>query len=129
MPALLPSPLLATSIETDADTDALDDLRCPICFALMLAPRVLPGCASRHAFCEPCIRFWLQLQREGALPDKKLPKPLPTWEDEKALAAETEALRKRTEEQMKKYAEMAKQQTLQAAARPIASLAAPAAPD
>ena len=34
----------------------------------MLAPRVLPGCASRHAFCEPCIRFWLQLQRDSGLP-------------------------------------------------------------
>ena len=62
------------------------------------------------------------------LPEKKPPKPLPTWEDEKALAAETEALRKRTEDQMKKYAEMAKQQTLAAAAARQAAAARPAAP-
>ena len=62
------------------------------------------------------------------LPEKKPPKPLPTWEDEKVLAAETEALRKRTEDQMKKYAEMAKQQTLAAAAARQAAAARPAAP-
>ena len=61
-----------------------------------------------------------------AAAEKKAPKALPTWEEEKALAAETEALRKRTEDQMKKYAEMAKQQTRSAATRP-APAPAPAA--
>ena len=47
-----------------------DDLRCPICFAVMLAPRVLPGCMGQrsHSFCGPCINFWLQLQRDSGLP-------------------------------------------------------------
>ena len=62
---MLPSQLLATS--TDATTDPTDDLRCPICFALMLAPRRLPGCGATHTFCAPCISFWLQLQRDSGL--------------------------------------------------------------
>ena len=43
---MLPSQLLATA--TDAADDPTDDLRCPICFALMLAPRKLPGCGAAH---------------------------------------------------------------------------------
>jgi hypothetical protein len=71
MPALLPSPLLATSAEAGAAAEDIDlDLRCPICFALMLQPRVLPGCKGQvsHAFCAPCIAHWLQLQKDGGLP-------------------------------------------------------------
>ena len=80
MPDLLPSPLLATSAEQLADEAQspsrnlapidMDDLRCPICFAVMLAPRVLPGCNGNrsHSFCAPCITFWLQLQRDSGLP-------------------------------------------------------------
>lgn len=62
---MLPSQLLATA--TDAADDPTDDLRCPICFALMLAPRKLPGCGAAHTFCAPCISFWLQLQRDAGL--------------------------------------------------------------
>lgn len=51
----------------------------------------------------------------AAAPKKELP-ALPTFEDEKRIAAETAALRAKTEDSMKKYAEMAKQQTLAAAA-------------
>lgn len=77
---LLPSPLLASSAEAaldlvggdGADGGSLDDLRCPICFALMLQPRLLPGCSAgggvRHSFCGPCIVFWLQMQRDAGLP-------------------------------------------------------------
>ena len=66
MPELLPSPFLATS----AEVLDVDDLRCPICFAIMLAPRVLPGCGGQrsHSFCAPCITFWLRLQRDSGLP-------------------------------------------------------------
>lgn len=46
---------------------------------------------------------------------KPAPKPLPTVADEKRVAAETEALRRRTDDQMRKYAEMAKEQTKAAA--------------
>ena len=80
MPELLPSPLLATSAERLADhaqtsslaataTVDMEDLRCPICFALMLAPRVLPGCGGQrsHSFCAPCITFWLQHQKDTGL--------------------------------------------------------------
>ena len=62
---MLPSQLLATA--TDGTADPSDDLRCPICFALMLAPRRLPGCVVTHTFCAPCISFWLQLQRDSGL--------------------------------------------------------------
>ena len=63
---MLPSQLLATA--TDGTADPSDDLRCPICFALMLAPRKLPGCGvGAHTFCAPCIIFWLQLQRDAGL--------------------------------------------------------------
>jgi len=62
--------------------------------------------------------------------DEKPPaKALPTWEEEKALAAETDALRQKTADQMKKYAEMAKQQTLRTAAAPPAPVAPAAAVD
>ena len=77
MPELLPSPLLATTAERLADhaqtsssaataTVDMEDLRCPICFALMLAPRVLSGCGGQrsHSFCAPCITFWLQHQKD-----------------------------------------------------------------
>ena len=79
MSELLPSQLLATNAEqlagdavspSTAPLVDMDDLRCPICFALMLAPRVLPGCGGQrsHSFCAPCISFWLQLQRDSGLP-------------------------------------------------------------
>ena len=66
--SLLPSPLLATSVEAAAELlGDYDDLRCPICFGLMLAPRRLPRCSARHTFCGQCIAFWLQSQRDGGL--------------------------------------------------------------
>ena len=65
---MLPSPLLATSVEAAAELlGDYDDLRCPICFALMLSPRLLPRCAARHSFCSQCIAFWLQSQRDAGL--------------------------------------------------------------
>ena len=65
---LLPSPLLATSAEAAAEqlVDA-DELRCPICFALMLTPRMLPNCTAHHTFCGDCISFWLQQQRDAGM--------------------------------------------------------------
>lgn len=66
--SLLPSPLLATSVEAAAEAlGDYDDLRCPICFALMLSPRMLPGCTGRHSFCAQCIAFWLQSQRDAGI--------------------------------------------------------------
>ena len=65
MPALLPSPLLASSAEAFEVSAADDDLRCPICFALLLVPRKLPGCG--HTFCSPCIAFWLSVQKQAGL--------------------------------------------------------------
>ena len=57
---LLPSPLLLLA-ESECSA-ALDEYRCPICFALMLEPRLLPGCSARHSFCAPCIALWFELQ-------------------------------------------------------------------
>ena len=58
---LLPSPLLASCVIEEDEYE----LRCPICFAIMLRPRLLPGCEARHTFCCECIDFWLQLQQQS----------------------------------------------------------------
>eukprot|EP00965_Chrysotila_dentata_P194352 6176316-Pleurochrysis_carterae.AAC.9 len=46
-------------------TELPDDFKCPICFAIMLQPRRLPGCRARHAFCASCIGLWFELQRNA----------------------------------------------------------------
>lgn len=37
-----------------------EDLRCPICFGLMLSPCRLQGCVAQHLFCYTCITMWLE---------------------------------------------------------------------